>query len=55
MEPTPESTAKREAVRLLKEQQVRLPRRQQTAVTNYLAAHAHDAERNNKASMFSGR
>jgi hypothetical protein len=38
MEPTPESTAKQEAVRLLKEQQVRLPRRQQTAVTNYLAA-----------------
>jgi hypothetical protein len=38
MEATPESTAKQQAARLLKEQQVQLPRRQQTAVKNYLAA-----------------
>ena len=38
MEATPESTAKQQVARLLKEQQVQLPRRQQTAVKNYLAA-----------------
>jgi hypothetical protein len=38
MEATPESTAKRQAARLLKEQQVQLPHRQQAAVKNYLAA-----------------
>lgn len=38
MEAAPESTAKQQAARLLKKQQVQLPRRQQTAVKNYLAA-----------------
>lgn len=38
MEQPSESTTRQQASRLLKQQQVQLPRRQQTAVTKYLAA-----------------